>query len=161
MSMLTKDLTHHIQISQSHDDLFAGEQLVLRVCLSDCADGLVDVLDALDPFLQTWKAQQRCSNLESVFALDLAEHLKGVVSPPNRINEHVDHHLEHRGLEGILLARSEYQLVLVGICSFLVDIAKHLQQRFRHLLDIAACELLVPHWLSLAQEGTQGYQVGE
>ena len=72
---------------------------------------------------------------------------------------------QHPGLErrrGVKIIRLYSRVeVREGICSFLVDIAKHLQQRFRHLLDIAACKLLVPHWLSLAQEGTQGYQVGE
>lgn len=72
MSVLTKDLPHYIKFSQSRYHLLAGRRFLLSRYLSDCPNRLVDILDALDPFLQIWEAQQRGSNLQSVFTLNLA-----------------------------------------------------------------------------------------
>jgi hypothetical protein len=95
MGVFTKYLAHYIKFSKRNYQLFAGHQLVLLVCLSYSSNSLIDIFDSLNSFLETWKAQKGSSYLEPIFALDLAEHLKRVVSPPNWINQHVDHHLEN------------------------------------------------------------------
>ena len=49
----------------------------------------------------------------------------------------------------------------IGVGSIVVEVAKRLQKRSCQLFNVCACELLVPHRLSLAQEGGQSYQMVE
>ena len=161
MSVFTKDLPHYIKFSQSRDHFLAGWRSLLNRYLPHRPDRLVDILDTLNPFLQIRKAQQSGSDLQPVFTLDLTKHLKSIIPSPNRVHEHIDHHFQHCGLEGILLTRPEYQLVPIGVSCIIVDIAECTKQRLCQLLDVCTRELLVPHRLRLAQEGAQSNQMVE
>ena len=125
---------------------------MLSVWLPDRSDCLVDVLDALDPLLEIWQAQKGCTDFQSIVALNFADHLDGVVSCPDWVNQLIDHRLQDRGFEAVLLDGPEDHLVLVGISSFLVHVGQHFQQGICQFWNVRDGELPVPQRLCPRQE---------
>lgn len=149
---VAKHLLDNIEPPDHLDQLLDCHQAVRTVRSPDCANRLIDVLDALDTPLQIGQDEQSSANLQLIVAQDLVGHLESVVALPDRVDELIHHVGQHFRVETVELHRSEDELILVLLCGVLVHVAERGEQSGIDSINIPACKLPMPQWHRTAQK---------